>query len=503
MEKKRILAPSFINKLDKQLLKNNPVTWSTRIHLVLYYGILFSALILLISFIAPTDPRNETVIYYWIILLGIISLLAFVCLMIFLLRFNVFKRFGKWNSLDTLKTFLLYFFITLLIVSWPFIPPIAESIRANAAYSSDELVKDVNDINIRICQLEQDSIETRFSRDTYQLKESIKGSEMRTVYNNDDHSVTDDDPGSYYYTDTVNLRSKLEEADSVKQVNDSVWVIYDCPDYRFIYEYSLEDKSSRQLLSSMDLYRLVLQDKKPVNKELVKKELGRLFVKYSKLHNVESLSAGFDESYYDEVRSYLSKIRDKYDLYLVNHRFENITEKKYRWSPGVIEVSWRVTYYLTLALALLILIFRHTTRRTFFLSLLTAVVLSILTGLFVAISPYSEGSFYTWMIIYYIIFCVLSALVITAKNRNVVSGIALNLAVFITPIMPLIITAAYYSALHKKYDYIYRWESYDRFFQNEEYHYFLAEIGGFVLLFLLLATFYQKAYKKWFSQPEL
>ena len=490
MEKKRIFTPSFINKLDKQLLKNNPVTWSTRIHVVLYYAILFSALILLISFIAPADPRNESVIYYWIILLSIISLLAFVCWMIFLLRFNVFKRFGKWNNLDTLKTFLLYFFITLLIVSWPFIPPIVESIRANAAYTSDELVKDVNDMNIKICQLERDSIETRFSRDTFQVKDLIKGSEMRTVYNND-YPVTDNDPGSYYYTDTVNLRSKLEVADSAKQVNDSVWVIYDCPDYRFIYEYSLENKSNQQLLSSMDLYRLVLQDNQPVNKESVKKELGRLFVKYSKLHDAESLSAGFEESYYDEVRSYMSKIRDKYDLYFVNRRVESITEKKYRWSPGVIEVSWRVTYYITLALALLVLIFRHTTRRTFFLSLLTAVVLSILTGLFIAMSPYSEGSFYTWMIIYYIIFCVLSALVITARNRNVVSGIALNLAVLITPLMPLIITAAYYIALHKKYDYIGRWESYNHFYKEEEYHYFLAEIGGLVLLFLLLATLFQ------------
>jgi hypothetical protein len=502
MEKKRIFTPSFINKLDKQLLKNNPVTWSTRIHLVLYYAILFSALILLISFIAPADPRNESVIYYWIILLSIISLLAFICWMIFLLRFNVFKRFGKWNNLDTLKTFLLYFFITLLIVSWPFIPPIVESIRANAAYTSDELVKDVNDMNIKICQLERDSIETRFSRDTFQVKDVIKGSEMRTVYNND-YPVTDNDPGSYYYTDTVNLRSKLEVADSVKQVNDSVWVIYDCPDYKFIYEYSLENKSNQQLLSSMDLYRLVLQDKQTVNTESIKKELGRLFVKYSKLHDAESLSAGLEESYYDEVRTYMSKIRDKYDLYFVNRRVESITEKKYRWSPGVIEVSWRVTYYITLALALLVLIFRHTTRRTFFLSLLTAVVLSILTGLFIAMSPYSEGSFYTWMIIYYIIFCVLSALVITARNRNVVSGIALNLAVLITPLMPLIITAAYYSALHKKYDYIGRWESYNHFFKNEEYHYFLSEIGGFVLLFLLLATLFQKAYRKWFSQPEL
>src|SRR5690349_2465534 len=108
MTGKRPLAPALINEVDKRLLKNSPVTWSTRIHLAGYYGFGFLLLIFVICFIAPDDPRNYSSTLTWIILLSIVSLLAFVCWMIYLLRFNVFKRFGKWTKWDTLKTFLAY-----------------------------------------------------------------------------------------------------------------------------------------------------------------------------------------------------------------------------------------------------------------------------------------------------------------------------------------------------------------------------------------------------------
>src|SRR4026209_1958177 len=140
-------TPSFIKRLDQYLLKNFPVTWSSRIHATSIYGLGFALLLAIISFIVPNDPRNESVIHYWITLVSILSLLALIFWLIYLLRFNVFKRYGEWKSMDTLKTFILYFIIIMIIVSWAFIPPVVESIRANAAYNSEELVKDINDMN--------------------------------------------------------------------------------------------------------------------------------------------------------------------------------------------------------------------------------------------------------------------------------------------------------------------------------------------------------------------
>ena len=82
MDNKR--AFSFVKRTDQYLLRNFPVTWSSRIHTAGIYAIGFSLLIALISFIAPNDPRNNTTIYYWIVLVAILSLLGFIFWMIYL-----------------------------------------------------------------------------------------------------------------------------------------------------------------------------------------------------------------------------------------------------------------------------------------------------------------------------------------------------------------------------------------------------------------------------------
>lgn len=495
---------SIIKKIDQTLLKNNPVTWSSRIHTAGLYGLGFALLLAIISFIVPNDPRNDSMIHYWIILISIISLLAFIFWMIYLLRFNVFKRFGEWKSTDTVKTFIFYFIIILIIISWPFIPPVIESIKANSAYTSEELAADINSINVKICQLEQDSIDKRFRRDTFEINNSVVSLQRRDdpVETSTSGTAESADANNYYLIDTATLRSRLVIADSVKKVTDSIYVIYVCPDYKFIYQYGFDEYTQLKLMSSMDLYRQVLQHKQLVDKEKIRRELGQLLTKYSPYHDLISLSSQ-RQTYgdYGET-SYMSRIRDKYDLYLVNQQIDNITEKKYRWDRETIGISWRLGYYFALCLALLVLIYRHTTRRIFFLSLLTSVVLTILTSLFIAMGPYSENAFYIWTIAYFIIFIIISTFILNSRNRKVVSGISLNLLVFMTPFMPLIVTGLYYESLRNRYRFPDDPEQYDVLFKNAGLHLFLSEIGGFVLLVLLLTTVYQQAYKKWYSLPE-
>jgi len=504
METKR--ATSIIKRFDQHLLKNNPVSWSTRIHTAGIYSLGFALLLAFISFIAPNDPRSKSIIHYWITLVAILSLLAFIFWMIYLLRFNVFKRYGTWKPTDTVKTFLFYFIIIAIMISWPFIPPIVESARANAAYSTEELVTDMNAMNIKICQLEQDSIPKRFRKDTFQIDNSVKGVETRRYPKYDYDDAPDDE--HYYLIDTAQLREKLSSADSVKKITDSIYVIYTCPNYQFVYDYMswnydyAENNNERlELLSSMDLYRRVLQNRQAIDKEKIRSELGQLFTKYSPYHDPATLTASMESySTYGESQ-YLSRIRDRYDLYFINQQLDHITDKKFRWDEETIEICWRVVYYISLVLSMLVLIYRHTTRRTFFLSLLAAVVLTIVTGLFIAMAPYNNHSFFMWTIAYFILFMVLSALIFNSRYRNVISGIALNLLVFMTPFMPLIITSYYYDSLRDKYD-NYPYKQYEHLFENEQLHMFYSEIGGGLLLILLLATLYQMAYKKWFALPE-
>ena len=173
---------------------------------------------------------------------------------------------------------------------------------------------------------------------------------------------------------------------------------------------------------------------------------------------------------------------------------DNILERKHRWKPSNLEIFLRMLYYPALIITLLFFAFRHSTTKTFFLSLLAAVVLSILTALFMAFSYRSEAAFFGWVIFYFFLFLVISLSVWRNKTRNVVTGISINLFLFLIPLIPLCIVSYYYTTL----DYPY----YEGFYENKERHLFLAEIGGLVLLLVLIPTYIQAAYRRWYSSPE-
>jgi hypothetical protein len=48
---KRPLVPSFLQKLDANLLRNKPAVWQTRTHLVIFFAIAFAAVLSLFCFL--------------------------------------------------------------------------------------------------------------------------------------------------------------------------------------------------------------------------------------------------------------------------------------------------------------------------------------------------------------------------------------------------------------------------------------------------------------------
>src|SRR5688572_357477 len=145
METRRPLTPRFLHRLDRYLLLNKPEIWSTRTHLVLYYSILFVALLAGLAFLAPDDPRKDSSWESWMVLVSLLSFIALVVWVIYLLRFNVFKRYGAGRPIERLFVFALYFINIGCFVFFPFVKPLVEMVRANTAYSNSQLVKDVNE----------------------------------------------------------------------------------------------------------------------------------------------------------------------------------------------------------------------------------------------------------------------------------------------------------------------------------------------------------------------
>jgi len=497
MKLNRPLCPGFLKEWDRDLLLNKPDTWSTRIHLVVYYCLLFMIALTFICFVVPNDPREYSSVYLWVIFVSLISFVGFIVWLIFLLRFNVFKRFGNQGNLNAIKTFVFFFLCTGTMVLCPFIPPIVESMRANMKYSGQEIASDINKINSRILLLEHDSIPLRWQKDTIYVVNDLR--QKQIVVDNNDYPIdaTGDRilPG-FKVLDTAEFNRKVQSVDSLQKLNDSIYLFFECPNYQFVstyipsYRYD-EERSMAGLWTSVKLYREVLQHYKKTDLSKTRKELMDLLLKYAPEKS--------QYSYYDsDNKSYESRISRKYSLPPVNNSLYNIVGRKYRWNNQTIRSSIEVFYYVTLVLSMFVFIYRRTSLRTFFLSLLAAILVTIFTSLAGAFFDIRDLSLNVLLLIYYAIFCIL-AFQQSRKTRNVFSGIALNFFVLGTPFIPLIIVAMAYDIIRKIY--LMKNEVVP-YFENESRNYVYSEIAGFVLLLLLMTFVFRHLYRKWFAQPE-
>ena len=126
---KRPLAPRFINQLDDYLLKNKPDTWTTRIHLVLYYTILYCAGLSLICFLFPDNPLRESYVGYWVMAQSVLVVVAIILWIVYLVRFNTFKSYGLTHGGDRVKTYAFFFIAMVFMITSIFLPPVIESYK--------------------------------------------------------------------------------------------------------------------------------------------------------------------------------------------------------------------------------------------------------------------------------------------------------------------------------------------------------------------------------------
>lgn len=523
---KRPFVPGFLKKLDDYLLINRPAAWSARTHLAVWYAFLFAVVLTLFCFIVPFDARQRSEVSSWVMFVVVIIIISLIIWLIYLLRFNVFKKFGRLPAGYGLMTFFLYAIVVGSFIAWAYIPAAVESIRANRAYTNAELLRDVNTVNLDLCKLERDSLLLDWTPDTAILRKYMPP-EDRTTEETEVDAVTEDhvapsvdtmaEPDNsarvvsnidyYTYKDSAKLFERVRNTDSLVRPNDSTYVFYECPDYHFINDYSSEfisgfiGKDDRRMgeLSSVDIYNKVLKNYRRPDRRAIRKEYDSLVAKY----NTDELRERyvrevFPRHYRFNRKNYLNHTQEKYGTYVFGGAMMNITDKKYRWQKDVLSDFVRPFYYIVLVITLLVFIFRHTTIKTFFLSILTAIILLILTSLvFVLFSLHSDRGVYWVMLSYYLLFAIVAFTIATDVVRRAWKGIALNLFVFFMPYIPLICVAQYYWYLRENY------ESYlhPKLFEHKEFHLLLGEIGGFVLLLVLLELVIRPLYRKWYSLP--
>ncbi len=497
--------PGFLKRAEQKLLQHNPLVWSTRVHLVLYYGILFNVLLAGLCFLSPMEALGRSKAAYWIGFTIIIAIIALTVWLIYLLRFNVFKKYGNIKPLHALLTFLLYFVSTGIIISSVFIYPAVECVRANAALGDKELAQDINNLNIKLCQVEHTILNKDWKYDTVAASRSLKP--VNKPKYKDYHTDYDVEVAAevapngavhmhehaFYIVDTVTFKDKLAQADSVTKLYDTLALVYKTPQLQFVSGYSLADYTKEKILTSFELYNIALKQP-PTARELhaITKELNELKNKYNR----------YNYTYYVEQPQpgdapYIV-VRKNHRIENLNSNINNLVSKKYSFSGKQLSDKTRVFYYFTLVITLLIFIFRHTTVRTFFLSLLSGLLLTIFTALIMSMIRGGDNTFIGWMIVYTLLFFIGSVFTFSSTKRSVVLGIVTNLFVFIVPLLPLLVVDFIYRLKREQY-----YREYGTYYTPfMEQYYLYAEIGGSLLLLVLLATYISKVYRHWYALPE-
>ena len=283
MKNKRPLVPSFLQKLDDDLLRNKPVTWSARTHLVLYFAALFAVVLSLFCYLAFFDAKQYNNLGGWITFIGLLVFIGFVAWLIFLLRFNVFKRYGNWFAWDGLKSFGLYFISIGAMVAVCFIPSAVQTFRANQVFGNDEIVKDINDINLTVCRLEYKLLPLKWTKEECKVV-PYKLYDAQTVTPSDvttDTVVVNNYPKAYRLIDTAELRTKIANADSVVKIDDTLYTFFECPDYQFVSSYGASEHSLVKQLQSRDIYYAVLKNYTPPDRAALLKKMEAFKIKYA------------------------------------------------------------------------------------------------------------------------------------------------------------------------------------------------------------------------------
>jgi hypothetical protein len=527
---RRPLAPAFINRLDKWLLLNYPTLWATRVHLFLWYALIGYAVIYGTFRILPDDPRHRSSLEEHQVVVGLLAALGIILWLIYLLRFNTFKRFGQPNPLAPALQLLLFCCVFFIASFSIMLPAFVEHQSARSEYTADELTDAVNQINYCVNVVEHEYNPVQIYPDTVIFvateDEARERNNINNSYSNATEEVADTLSDTTY---TISLRHLyrehvswepignkdewLQREDTLVLLGDSGLVHYKWFNIVYVHENQSPDYSSVRPLSAYQLYHLIYK-KKTVSEEEALNTLNKLSMKFAGMpiwndygpesnyrKHADSISVPKLIEYQEDIwESYLFDYR--YNLSGIDKAIENIERRMYRFERrDYVSTMCLVSGYLSLALSLILLMFRHSSLKTFAATFLTGIVLAVATSVGLALfRVHTEGVLIT-ILVNIIAFHAVALGLFGARKRSLWQGIALQLSVYSVFFIPLIGMGLYYLRLRRLYPDHYN-TTYNVLFVNEQLHYEMAQWAGLALLLVMMFLLYGRMFRKWYAQPE-
>lgn len=391
------LIPKFLKKFDSYLLLNAPIIWISKIHYVLFFGLLMWLFSALIGIIIPINLFQSQDLGFWYFLYTILAIIA-LCFWIYRnVIFNVEKKFGNRHWTDEYKIFFLNFLAVFIFMSFAFPFSIIYNSRVANTVSDSDLIEDINTLN--------------------QAEPFI---------------VTD---LNHYYS----------KYDSIKDQN--YFYVNECNTFEEYTPYFIrEDSLNYNLLTYYD--QVSVYQKRITNYY----EINYLIQRYIDVANKYQISFNYSaeqcgEFYKDLVEHSPQSIDsfkglngiNKYDL---KECIENIAEAKFKglflWQSSFLHFL----FYSTFFISLLISLFKIVQWKQFIVTIITLIILPILLFIISMIVPFgyrnhTEDVFLNLVLISFG-FAVFFAIkgVINTKEFNAFKNVCLQLVYITLPIIP-------------------------------------------------------------------
>ncbi len=522
---RRPLAPAFITRIDKWLLLNYPSIWATRIHLFLWYALIGYVVIIGTFFILPDDPRESSNVEMRTAITVLLAAMGIILWMIFLLRFNTFKRFGKQGLFTMGVQLLIFFFIFAIATFTTLIPPFIEKFNADEAFPNDQLIDAVNQLNYGINVLEKQSNPIALTNDTVLFRATEEEASYYNAHLNTYTVITNYDTVKtsgkvdttytqiypWYYSrnirwEDISRKSMLINArDSVSLLGDTGIVIHKINDLPGVYTLDIENELNERQHTAFEIWKLVYT-KNPISLTKATASTDRV-IKYltgMDLNTLRIREVDNDFDYYNVTHTLNQEhfaTVGKFKLGYIAKCINNIEHRKTRFlRHHFLRDNLFAVFYLSLILSILLTIFRYTPLITFAVSVLSGIVLSIVLGVALSLSNMSEYLAFLIVSLLIGIMCIASISVINSRKRSLALGVVLRLSLVSIGFLPIIITALHYSYVNQFYPkYM---EVYSFYYEKEYFYYLLAQSGGLILLLLSLIFYHGRLYKIWYAQPE-
>ncbi len=459
------LIPPFLRRIDAYLLLNHPVAWISKIHIVLFYGLITWSLSALSGFAIPIDLSQTQDLGLWYFLFTILAIVALCFWIYHNIIFNLEKKFGKRSWADAYKVFFLNLCCVFIFISFPIPFTSIYNTRVAHTVSDDEFINDINTLNVG----------EAFVANNINNYESIYDSVTQLTSYDFRKPLTLDPytPWTIKY-DTLRYRGLMspyaierlyESSKSDEQIKTllrnytNVWKKYGITEYSFISEDSLLIRS-----------------------------------KYLRAHSPMESS-----TFYNVHHSY-------FNTYELENIFRRVADAKYGslflWETEFLNFILYTCFYMSL----LVMLFKMVPWKQFLLTVIACIIIPILLFILSQLFRFSgssrDDSYLVLLMLTLLVAIVFTGLgFLPARQFNPFKNICAQITYMVLPMLPVIIiliSKEFFFCLFDYNHYDYDYATYEQVSPQEAYTYQNHLYRTWPHIYMQLVNDYWRAwFEKW------